>query len=208
MADTGTEIKVKAVQIGIPGKDGRGIADITEEASEVDEGLNLIRILMTDGSYYDLTVRNGSGTVGPAGPAGEAGTGIESVTVDTDGCLHITLTDGSEVVTESLKGERGSQGETGPAGPQGSAGNGIASAVLNADYTLTLTFTDGTSYTTGSLRGARGEAGRDGQDGAAGQDGSTPVRGVDYWTAADQAAIVAAVVAQFTDGDSASYGGE
>ena len=45
-------------------------------------------------------------------------------------------------------------------------------------------------------------------DGTAGQDGAdghTPVRGVDYWTAADQQAVVDAVLAALADGDEVSY---
>ena len=66
---------------------------------------------------------------------------------------------------------------------RGEKGNGIKSAVLNADYTLTLTFDDGTSYTTPSIRGATGY---------------TPVRGTDYWTDADKAAIANQVKASLT----------
>lgn len=50
--------------------------------------------------------------------------------------------------------------------------------------------------------GPQGPAGPQGETGAAGPagaDGYTPVKGTDYWTAEDQAAIVAAVVAKFTN---------
>ena len=46
------------------------------------------------------------------------------------------------------------------------------------------------------LNGEDGAPGKDGEDGA---DGHTPVRYVDYWTEADQTAIVNAVLAKFTD---------
>ena len=46
---------------------------------------------------------------------------------------------------------------------------------------------------------SRGRDGKDGKDGTNGADGYTPVRGVDYWTDADQTAIVNAVLANFTD---------
>ena len=117
----------------------------------------------------------------------------------------------------------------GQPGDTGEAGNGIASTVLNADYTLTLTFTDGTSYITPSIRGGqgiqgiqgpKGEKGDTGEQGAQGPKGDTgekgdpgekgpkgdtgdpgytPVRGTDYWTAADKAEIVADVLAEFID---------
>jgi hypothetical protein len=38
-----------------------------------------------------------------------------------------------------------------------------------------------------------------------GQDGYTPVKGTDYWTAADQASIVADVLAALPDGDGVMY---
>ncbi|MCD8001375.1 MAG: hypothetical protein LUE95_02100 [Oscillospiraceae bacterium] len=48
-------------------------------------------------------------------------------------------------------------------------------------------------------QGPQGEQGEQGEQGADGADGATPVRGTDYWTAEDQAEIVAAVAALFTD---------
>lgn len=41
--------------------------------------------------------------------------------------------------------------------------------------------------------------------GAAGTDGKTPVRGTDYWTAADKQEIVNSVIAALPDGTEASY---
>lgn len=66
------------------------------------------------------------------------------------------------------QGERGPKGDTGERGPAGQ--NGI----------------DGQP----GQDGKNGQDGKDGQDGAPGADGYTPVRGTDYWTAEDQAAIV------------------
>ena len=47
--------------------------------------------------------------------------------------------------------------------------------------------------------------GADGEDGADGADGHTPVKGTDYWTAADQAAIVQDVLDALPDADTTSY---
>lgn len=44
---------------------------------------------------------------------------IESVTFDTQGRCHIVLTDGTEIISQSLKG---ADGDTGPQGPQGVQG--------------------------------------------------------------------------------------
>ena len=56
-----------------------------------------------------------------------------------------------------------------------------------------------------SLRGNTGATGSTGPQGPAGADGYTPQRGVDYWTTADQQAIVYAVLAALPDGDEVSY---
>ena len=65
------------------------------------------------------------------------------------------------------QGEKGEQGEPGPAGPAGA---------------------DGQPGEKGEP-GQPGSPGKDGQDGQDGADGKTPVRGTDYWTAADIAEI-------------------
>ncbi len=43
--------------------------------------------------------------------------------------------------------------------------------------------------------GAKGDKGDDGEKGDKGDDGHTPIKGTDYWTTADQASIVADVLA-------------
>lgn len=96
------------------------------------------------------------------------------------------------------QGATGATGATGEQGATGATGNGIDTVVLNSDYTLTFTFTNGTTTTVGPIRGATGEQGPtgpagtngvDGVNGTNGVDGVTPVRGTDYWTQADIAAI-------------------
>ena len=54
---------------------------------------------------------------------------------------------------------------------------------------ITVTKTDGTSSTFTVKNGSKGSTGKTGATGAAGEDGYTPVRGTDYWTADDIAAI-------------------
>lgn len=44
-----------------------------------------------------------------------------------------------------------------------------------------------------------------GKPGTSGKDGHTPVRGVDYFTEADIAAMVDAVAARFVDGDKEAF---
>lgn len=54
-------------------------------------------------------------------------------------------------------------------------------------------------------RGETGAPGAAGAQGPAGADGYTPVRGKDYWTAADQQSIVDDVLAALPNGDEVSY---
>ena len=57
---------------------------------------------------------------------------------------------------------------------------------------ITVTKTDGTSSTftvRNGSKGSTGATGKTGATGAAGEDGYTPVRGTDYWTADDIATI-------------------
>ena len=81
-----------------------------------------------------------------------------------------------------------------------SAGTPAVSVQLaekNGKKTLSFAFT--------GLKGAPGENGRDGAQGANGDKGDTPVRGVDYCTAADKEALVSAVLAALPNGDEVSY---
>lgn len=50
-----------------------------------------------------------------------------------------------------------------------------------------------------------GEKGDKGDPGAKGDPGKTPVRGTDYWTAADKQEIVNSVIAALPDGTEVSY---
>ena len=78
---------------------------------------------------------------------------------------------------------------------KGNDGIGISSIAKtgvsgNID-TYTITFTDGSKTTFSVTNGKDGEKGADGKDGA---DGYTPVRGTDYWTDADKAEMMSAVI--------------
>jgi hypothetical protein len=87
------------------------------------------------------------------------------------------------------KGDTGARGEQGPQGQQGPKGD------------------TGATGATGSRgeQGAPGKDGKDGKDGAPGEPGKTPVKGEDYYTEADKAEMVAAVLAALPNGDEVSY---
>lgn len=89
---------------------------------------------------------------------------------------------------EVIIGPQGPAGEAGPQGPKGDQGE----------------------------PGPKGDTGEKGADGAQGPEGPqgpagyTPVRGTDYWTEADQRAIIEAVLAQvptatYPDGEEVAW---
>lgn len=72
----------------------------------------------------------------------------------------------------------------------GLLGKGIQSATINDSGHLILTLTDGTTLDAGVAKGPAGH---------------TPVKGTDYWTAADKAEMVADVLAALPDGTEVNY---
>lgn len=103
------------------------------------------------------------GEVGPVGPQGETG---PQGPVGPEGPKGadgtMTFEDLTPEQKASLKGDKGDKGDTGAAGPQGEPGP----------------------------KGDKGDPGPQGPKGEPGTNGTTPVKGVDYWTAADQTSII------------------
>ena len=107
-----------------------------------------------------------TGDVGPQGPAGEQGpkgdTGETGAKGDKgDKGDAFTYADFTDEQLAALKGDKGDQGPVGETGPQGEKGD----------------------------TGEQGPQGIQGPQGPAGADGHTPVKGTDYFTEADIAAI-------------------
>lgn len=102
---------------------------------------------------------------------------------DSNGKLQYN---GSDV---GLKGDKGADGANGKDGA-----NGITPTIgTNGNWYL------GTTDTGKPSRGEKGDTG------AAGADGKTPVKGTDYWTAADKAEIVADTLAALPTWTGGSY---
>ena len=121
------------------------------------------------------------GAIGPVGPQGEVGPqgpmGPEGPK-GADGTM--TFEDLTPEQKASLKGDKGDKGDTGAAGPQGEPGP-------KGDK--------GDPGETGPQgpKGDKGDTGAQGPQGLQGEpgtNGTTPVKGVDYWTAADQTSII------------------
>lgn len=123
--------------------------------------------------------------------------GIKSVTIDDNGHLIITYTDGTtedagKVVgadgkdgkdgDKGPKGDKGDAGQDGKDGADGKDGRGIKSVTTNDKGEVVVTYTDGTSEILGTLAGSKGDQGtpgRDGFDGAPGRDGANGKDGKD-----------------------------
>lgn len=112
------------------------------------------------------------------GPKGETGVSVSDVRLNDDFTLTVTLDDGTEFTTESIKGEKGDKGQKGDKGDKGDTGNGITFIRLNDDYSLTLFFSDGSySNTEKSVRGPQGEQGIQGIQGPKGDTGERGPQG-------------------------------
>lgn len=116
------------------------------------------------------------GPMGPQGPMGPAGEGGGTVVEGPPG-------------PEGPMGPQGPQGEQGPVGPQGPAG---PDGPVGPQGEVGPQGPIGETGPKGE-DGEQGPEGPQGQTGAAGADGAdgyTPVKGTDYWTAADQTTIL------------------
>lgn len=130
-----------------------------------------------------------TGATGPQGPKGDDGeNGITPhinpsnkhwMLGNTDTGIVAEGQDGADGAKgdKGDKGDTGPQGETGPQGPKGDKG----------------------------ATGQQGPKGDTGATGPQGPAGATPQRGVDYWTAADQAQIVQDVLAALPVMEGGSY---
>lgn len=149
---------------------------------------------------HTATIYNGQdgndGQDGQDGADGEDGNGIASVELNDDYTLTITLTDGTEVTTGSIRGAQGEPGQDGSDGADGNPGVDGTSAYVHIKYAAAEPTQDSdmkdtadawigvyggasstapTAYTSYTWYNIKGAAGADGQDGQDGSDGHSPV---------------------------------
>ena len=196
------------------------IADLTTEAKEnlvaaINEaaasgGAGSMDLRVADG-YIQYSADGGStwqnliavadlkgadGAPGKDGPTGAPGKDGHSpvVTATKSGKTTTINVDGAAIATV----EDGADGKPGAAGA-----DGITPTIgPNGNWFLGATDTGKPS------RGETGTPGKDGAKGAPGAPGAaghTPVKGTDYWTAADKQEIVNSVIAALPDGTEVSY---
>ena len=144
------------------------IGNITQEASTADGGENKITVTMGDGTTKTFVVLNGKqGTQGNPGVS-------PSVSVSKSGTVTtISITDATGTkeayINDGAAGKDGSNGSNGK--------DGTPCTHSWSGTTLTVTSASGTS--SANLKGA---------------DGKTPVKGTDYFTESEKAAIVSDVI--------------
>ena len=157
---------------------GVSIEQILKVVADVPLMENEASLYIVKGETGPIGPQGLQGEVGPAGPQGEIGpqgpVGPEGPK-GADGTM--TFEDLTPEQKASLKGDKGDKGDTGAAGPQGEPGP------------------KGDKGDPGPQgpKGDTGETGAQGPQGLQGEpvtNGTTPVKGVDYWTAADQTSII------------------
>ena len=143
------------------------------------------------------------GNVGPQGPKGEPGKGLTILGT------YPTLQALTEAVTSAQQGDMYNVGTTAPydiymwdsaaasfvnQGKLQGANGAVFTPSVAADGTLSWTNNGGLDNPAAvNIRGPQGESGTNGTNGADGADGYTPVKGQDYFTAADKNEIVSSV---------------
>lgn len=164
---------------------GSNVEEATAYGVSIEQILKVVAdvpLMENEASLYIVKGETGpagpqglQGEVGPVGPQGETGpqgpVGPEGPK-GADGTM--TFEDLTPEQKASLKGDKGDKGDTGAAGPQGEPGP-------KGDK--------GDPGATGA-KGEKGDTGAQGPQGEPGTNGTTPVKGVDYWTAADQTSII------------------
>lgn len=145
---------------------GVSIEQILKVVADVPLMENEASLYIVKGETGPIGPQGLQGEVGPQGPKGEVGPQGPVGPEGADGTM--TFEDLTPEQKASLKGDKGDKGDTGAAGPQGEPGP-------KGD------------------KGDPGETGAQGPQGLQGEpgtNGTTPVKGVDYWTAADQTSII------------------
>lgn len=170
------------------GKDGTGIESIAYKGED-ESGGNMYTVLLTDGTSYDITAPKGAkGDKGDAGGKGDTGVPGKAATIQvgevttgaagTPASVSNVGTDEAAIFDFTIpRGDKGADGADGADGITPHIGD-------NGNWYIGLTDTGKPS------RGAAGPVGPQGPQGEKGADGKTPVKGTDYWTAADKQEII------------------
>lgn len=167
---------------------GSNIEEATAYGVSIEQILKVVAdvpLMENEASLY--IVKGETGSAGPQGPQGEVGPQGPQGEIGPQGPVGpqgpkgadgtMTFEDLTPEQKASLKGDKGDKGDTGAAGPQGEPGPKGDKGDPGPQ---------GPKGDTGET-GAQGPQGLQGEPGT---NGTTPVKGVDYWTAADQTSII------------------
>ena len=152
-----------------------GTVTVGDEPSVVNVGTDVDAVLdfvIPQGPQGEQGPQGATGATGPQGPKGDKGDRGEKGETGPEGKQGAAGPQGPKGDT----GSQGPKGDTGPEGPQGPRGEKGETGATGPE----------------GPEGPQGEQGPKGDTGATGGQGPagyTPVRGTDYWTAADIAEI-------------------
>lgn len=120
--------------------------------------------------------KNGTnGKNGKNGANGKDGRSITLASVNSEGQLVITYSDGSSVNLNKLVGINGIDGKD---GTDGKDGVGINTVNITGDGKLNITLTNGTTLNLGTIKGEKGDKGDTGVQGEKGDKGDTGEQGI------------------------------
>ena len=177
---------------GAPGKDGTdgkdGTNGITPHIGE-------------NGNWYIGNTDTGKPSRGEQGVKGDKGDKGADGAPGAKGDKGDAFTY-SDFTAEQLAALKGEKGDTGPQGPKGEKGDTGPQGLQGIQGVQGPQGERGPAGADGAI-GPQGPQGVKGAPGTPGKDGHTPVKGTDYWTASDEAEIVAEVTAALP-----KYGGE
>lgn len=157
---------------------GVSIEQILKVVADVPLMENEASLYIVKGPVGPMGPQGLQGAIGPEGPQGEVGPqGPMGPQGEKGADGTMTFEDLTPEQKASLKGDKGDKGDTGAAGPQGEPGPKGDKGDPGPQ---------GPKGDTGET-GAQGPQGLQGEPGT---NGTTPVKGVDYWTAADQTSII------------------
>lgn len=153
----------------------------------------------------DIEELKQSGTDQP-GADGEDGKDGFSPTVkvtEITGGHSVSITDVNGTQTFNVMDGKDGAGGTGGSGTDGKDGVSptVSVTTITGGHKVSITDVNGTK----TFNVMDGEDGKDGADGQAGADGYTPVKGTDYWTAADKAQIVSDVLAALPNASGVNF---
>ena len=163
----------------------------------------------TTGATGPQGLKGDKGDTGPQGPKGDKGDsgadGISLYITTQDSALettpfdiiYITTNDRTLVVGDLILTPTGRLYRV----------TSVSTSFVDAAYTTSLRGPQGVKGDKGDKgdKGADGAPGVAGAPGKNGTDGKTPVKGTDYWTAADKQEIISDVLAALPDGTEVEY---